>query len=180
MLKELIKMANRLDKLGLIREADYLDEIIKSASDNPMDLGSDMDISLEKSEPQPFSLNPFKNFLLEETLENIKDIFKESCNERINEARVNIFKDPDLNISLLHPRYSSFNIDELEEIYGEGPVREFDEFSQEYNPEDLVAAAESILDDKSGRYPKSKTDKVKSLLRFFNNFMDNLFVDIKT
>jgi len=158
MLKELIKMANRLDQLGLIREANYLDEIIKSASDN---------------------LSPFKNFLLEEASENIKDIFKESCKERINKARDNIFKDPDLNISLLHPRYSSFNIDELESIYGEDPVTEFDKFYQEYNPEDLVAAAESILDDKSGRYPKSEADKVRSLLRFFNNFMDNLFVDIK-
>ena len=32
MIKELIKLANRLDSKGLVKEADYLDGIIKSAS----------------------------------------------------------------------------------------------------------------------------------------------------
>ena len=35
MIKELIKLSNELDLRGLKKEADYLDAIIKSASDNP-------------------------------------------------------------------------------------------------------------------------------------------------
>tara|TARA_B100000424_G_C22755672_1_gene408019 strand:+ start:343 stop:744 length:402 start_codon:yes stop_codon:yes gene_type:complete len=35
MIKELIKLSNELDLRGLKREADYLDQIIKAASDNP-------------------------------------------------------------------------------------------------------------------------------------------------
>ena len=36
MLKDLVKLANHLDSKGLVKEADYLDRIIKSASGNPL------------------------------------------------------------------------------------------------------------------------------------------------
>ena len=35
MIKELVKLSNELDLRGLKKEADYLDQIIKAASDNP-------------------------------------------------------------------------------------------------------------------------------------------------
>ena len=37
MLKELIRIANELDKKGLVKEADYLDRIIKRSADNDLD-----------------------------------------------------------------------------------------------------------------------------------------------
>ena len=44
MKKELIKLANHLDRVGLAREADYLDEIIKKAnSQNQTRLSDDID-----------------------------------------------------------------------------------------------------------------------------------------
>ena len=36
MLKDLVKLANRLDSRGLVKEADYLDRIIKSADKNSL------------------------------------------------------------------------------------------------------------------------------------------------
>ncbi len=42
MLKELVKLANHLDSKGLVKEADYLDRIIKSADSYPMFLKFDL------------------------------------------------------------------------------------------------------------------------------------------
>lgn len=166
MIKELIKIANRLDKLGLTKEADYLDRIIRSASN-----GED---TLETAS-SPFSLDSIRSLILKSDKEEVKSIFKNSCLETINLAK-NIFKDPDIDLSLVDPRYSSFRMDDLAQDYGEEATENFSMARQEYYPADLVSAAESILDDSSGRYSTSEKDKVKYLLKYFNSFMDKLFI----
>lgn len=169
MIKELIKIANRLDKLGLTKEADYLDRIIKSASSEG---------TLETAD-SPFTLDPIRSLILESDKEEVKSIFKNSCLETINLAK-NIFKDLNIDLSLVHPRYSSFRMDDLERAYGEEMAEDFSMARQEYYPADFVSAAESILDDSSGRYSTSEKNKVKYLLKYFNNFMDKLFIYQKT
>lgn len=166
MIKDLIKMANRLDRLGLTKEADYLDSIIRSASADEATLGTS---------DSPFSLDSIRTLILKSDKEEVKSIFKNSCLETINLAK-NIFKDLNIDLSLVDPRYSSFRMDDLAQAYGEEMAEEFSMARQEYYPADLVSAAESILDDSSGRYSTSEKDKVKYLLRYFNNFMDKLFI----
>jgi hypothetical protein len=43
MLKELIKVANKLDMIGLTKEADYIDQIVRAASNHQMLSGSELD-----------------------------------------------------------------------------------------------------------------------------------------
>tara|TARA_X000000950_G_scaffold289460_1_gene413749 strand:- start:8736 stop:9293 length:558 start_codon:yes stop_codon:yes gene_type:complete len=47
MLKELVKLANHLDSKGLVKEADYLDRIIKSADDEPMGMAPSIGVNTE-------------------------------------------------------------------------------------------------------------------------------------
>lgn len=174
MLKDLVKLANRLDQLGLIKEADLLDRIIKKATDDyPEYEGSIVPITKHED---------IVNMILNTDTKDIKDLFKKSCNDLINMAKKVLTPESPKKLNdyldLIDPRYSGIkNDEELAEEFGEDRVELLARQPLEYNPEDFISAANQVYEDTTGRYfPPTKTKpRAKRLLDSFNEIADEIF-----
>ncbi len=182
MLKDLIKLANRLDQAGLTKEADLLDNIIRKASNN----SGEWDVETYEGPITPiFSSEEIRQMISSDKTEykDILENFKDSC-LTLKEEAVKILtpEAPEkLNdyLPFLDPRFP-FNEEELIEAFGEERVAEF--LSQELNysdPEDFISAANSIINESPTNryilnYPKIRA-RAKRLLDNFGDILDKMF-----
>lgn len=73
MLINIVKVANKLDSLGLIKEADFLDQLIKkNASDDYENLWSRQEALQGIDKPPPVSENDLRNAILENLKKQIR------------------------------------------------------------------------------------------------------------
>jgi len=184
MLKDLVKLANRLDSLGLIKEADFLDTILRKISidqeggmvaKNPMDIIKNKILAISRLRD---------NDAKQDALNKMKKAFEESCNElktKILETlkpldATDPAADPINFLSLFMPGKDAGIDAELAEFFTEESIEEtsFMNLENVYNPEDMINAAENIEKDLYS-FPDAKRIG-RSLRESFERISENIFM----
>jgi len=185
MLKDLVKLANRLDSLGLIKEADFLDAILRKISidqdggmvaKNPMDIKKRMlDISRIRDD------NADKQAALKKAaLNKIKEEFEESC-IKLRTKIIETLKPIDAAnpidfLDLFMPGKDAGIDAELADFFTEESIDEtsFMKLENVYNPEDMINAAVNIENDS---YSFPDTRKIgRSLRESFERISEKIFM----
>lgn len=191
MIINLIKLANRLDTIGLTKEADLLDGIIKKLSSEPdsptVDSGlGEVEIptdilrkqwDADRLELRGMILDAIGPNHSRDKLDKIKNLFNNSCDEMIKIAE-SIFKPEDdikNYLDLLHPLYFSAHSSDLEDIFGEDKVEKFSMASQRYPADYFFDILDQIIDDKTGRVFIKQKERARSLRSSLENIANKIF-----
>ena len=147
MLKDLIKLADHLDKLKLFKEADFLDSVI-------LKMSTEITVPSSPSLVKKMIEDAIGINYSEDKIKEIIAIFKESCLDTIKSAEETLKPEDGIEnyLELLHPLYFDAYEQDLINIFGEEKLDDFSRRSQGYYPADFIAAINSILEDQSGRF----------------------------
>ena len=188
MLKDLVKLANRLDSLGLIKEADFLDAILRKISidqdggmvaENPMDIIKKRMLDINNIRDD----NADKQAAAKKAaLDEIKEEFRKSCIQlkyKIIETLKpleGLDADPNDFLDLFMPGKDAGIDDELAKFFTEKSIDEtsFIKLENVYNPEDMINAAVNIEKDLYS-FPDARGIGI-SLGKSFERISENIFM----
>ncbi len=180
MLRILTKVANRLDLIGLNKEADNLDAIIKKIAQIDFDFfdnsinrpGLTIPMFLSKDLNKEDIIKMISDQSVKD--KDLEEIFKNACNDYISLIKENFPEDVDLYY--FNPMFDTL-IEKAAEIYGEDLVEDLAIINLPANPRDFIQAAIEIKDDKGDKYfPESKIKKrAAKLEKYFEKECETLF-----
>jgi len=149
MIKELVKVANRLDNLRLFKEADLLDFIIRKISTDYESLLKPFTSLEDCRKLINEAVRPSSQEECDYNSKKVIDIFKNSCDEMIDNVmeKLSIDKsDIEKYLMFIDPRDS---MEGLKYFFDDNDVEELYEFKQSYSPSDILDALDEVINNKS-------------------------------
>lgn len=192
MLKELIKLANELDRFGLHAQADSIDKIIRMASEDDEDSEewSGGEEEVRKSPPiqepshGPLAILEFVNSVHPEEIralrEGIINSFKISLEDWIRVAKRFLINESDKekyienNLHLIHPM--DIEDDALGEYYSKEGIKNFLEADvAPFSPLEYIEVANKAMIDGGNLFLNQK-DRLRGLALKFKDLMNEKFL----